>query len=155
MIFDAFTGLALLLGMQAANAENRLDSHAHLSALEVRSHQQWMEGELAELSRLMVPEFRLVVMNGNVERREDVVGTPGIDREPSPLSVRSLAVQPDDIIVRDDTAIVISTMNIDASVRGRPLNPLMRVLSVYTRREGGWSLQARSITPVLRPQPGS
>lgn len=155
MVVDALFGFAILLGMQTAHVEDEVDIHAHLGSLEVRSHEQWMARDTAGLSRLMVPEFRLVVMNGAVERLEDVIGTPGVERGAPPLSVRSLAVQPDDVIVRDNTGIVVSTMTIDATVRGRPLNPHMRVLSVYTRRDNGWRLQARSITPVLRPQPGS
>lgn len=146
------SGLALFIALQASASQSGVADHTALRALEISSHQRWLAGDLAELSRIMSPEFRFVVMNGAVERREDVIGPRDGRKGPPALSTRSIAVHPDEIIVQNDTAIVISTMNIDATVNGRPLSPLMRVLSVFTRSGNEWKLLARSITPVRQRQ---
>jgi hypothetical protein len=98
---------------------------------------------------LMAGEFHFVVMNGAVETREQVVCCPYTGA--GPLRVRSLRVEPQSFALRGDVAVVISLMHLDATARGQPVPPRMRVLSIYTR-DGpipGWTLTARSITPIL------
>ena len=145
----AMPALALLAGVTAFVAASESPEHARLRALEVVSHQQWLARDVGALSRIMDDEFHFVVMNGAVEARADILGARETERAaPSPLVVRGITVHPEKTIVRADTGIVISTMHIDASVRGRPLPPRMRVLTVFTRSGGDWTLLARSITPI-------
>ena len=124
-----------------------------LASIEAASHQSWHLGDTDALARLMAPEFHFVVMNGAIETRAEILGEGphSAGRGPSALQVRNLHVEPDRVVIRGTTGTVISTLHIEATVRGRPLPPQMRVLSVYVREDGGWKLLARSITPVLRP----
>jgi uncharacterized protein DUF4440 len=123
---------------------------ANLRALETASHQQWLERDIDALSQIMDDDFHLVVMNGAVESRVDVLGDEEAGRAPlpSPLVVRSISIDPEEVYVRTDTGIVISTMHIDASVRDRALPPQMRVMSVFSYNGEDWTLLARSITPI-------
>lgn len=144
--------LPALLCLAAQGPEWGDAEQAGLAALEIRSHDSWREGDRAALAGLMAEEYRFVAMNGAVERREWVVGAERGEGRPA-VELRRLDVRPDEVVVRGDTAIVLSRMEIDASVAGRPLEPSMRVLSVWVRDGGGWRLLARSITPSP-PGPG-
>lgn len=138
---------AVALGLLAQPAAGSTADEAHLSALEVQSHQDWLARDAGALAAIMHLDFRLVAMNGALETRPHVLGT-GERQATSPLVVREVRVVPEQVIVQGDTAVVISVMDIDASVRDRALPPRMRVQSVFVRGEGGWSLLARSITPI-------
>jgi ketosteroid isomerase-like protein len=131
------------------------DPKDELFAIERESHQQWLRSDLAALDALMADSFRFVAMNGAVESKAMVIGNdPAVPQAPRPLRIESLVVEPDELHTHGDTAVVISTMRIDGTVRGRPLPPEMRVLSVFQRDgSGGWKLIARSITPRLAPPP--
>jgi hypothetical protein len=150
MAMPAASMFALLAGASALVAASEDPEHARLKALEVESHQQWLARDVGALSRLMDDAFRFVAMNGAVESRAHVLGAGGTGSAapPSPMTVRSITVHPEEIVVRADTGIVISTIHIDASVRGRPLPPRMRVLTVFTRNGEDWTLLARSVTPI-------
>lgn len=137
---------AVALGTAPAAA----DVSGEVTALELESHRLWQEGDLEGLGALLDSDYRFVAMNGAVEARDHVLGASG---RPRAIEVRSLVVTPDEAVMHDDLAILLSTMEIDASVAGRPLPPRMRVLSVYRREGGGWRLAARSITPILQPPP--
>ena len=147
--------LALLLTQATPVAVADQDAaRTKLAKIEAASHQSWLERDLDALRRLMAPEFHFVVMNGELETRAQILGE-GADvsvRRPSPLKVHRLAVEPQQVLIRGTTATVISIMEIDAAVRGRPLPPRMRVLSVFSREDNeDWKLVARSITPILQP----
>jgi ketosteroid isomerase-like protein len=120
-----------------------------LFAIEVDSHEQWLNGNVSILDELMAEEFHFVVMNGAVETKEQVVCCPYTGA--GPLRVQGLRVEPETFALRGDVAIVISLMYLDAMARGQPVLPRMRVLSIFTKDEGGsgWTLTARSITPIL------
>ncbi len=135
----------------ATVAPPHVAEHAQLAAIEAASHQSWHRGDIAALAKLMAPEFHFVVMNGAVETRAEVLGEGPYSepRGPSPLQVRSLHVEPEQVVIRGPTAAVISTLNIDATARGRQLPSHMRILSVFAREDGSWKLFARSITPIL------
>jgi hypothetical protein len=95
-------------------------------------------------------------MNGAVETRAEVIGSdPSVPRAPRVLQIRSLTVEPEQFYLRDGVAVVISLMHLDASIRGNTVPNRHRVLSIFTRGEGqdGWTLTARSITPLLMPPP--
>ena len=136
-----------------AAAPQQTAEREQLAAIEAASHQSWHLGDTDALARLMAPEFHFVVMNGAVETRAEILGEgpDSAGRTPSPLQVRSLRAEPDRVVIRGTTGAVISTLHLDATVRGRPLPPQMRVLSVFVREDGAWKLLARSITPLLRP----
>ena len=155
MALPAASALALLAGITAF-AASESPEHARLRALEVASHQQWLARDVGALSRIMDDEFHFVAMNGAVEDRAHILGARETERAapPSPLTVRGITVHPEEIVVRADTGIVISTMHIDASVGGRPLPPRMRVLTVFTRSGEDWTLLARSITPIQQRPAG-
>lgn len=126
-----------------------------LMDLEVRSHEQWRKGDRAALDALMSDDFHFVVMNGAIETKEEVVGTPGAAPQPGPLRVSSLRVEPERVLLRGDTAVVISLLHLEATVQSRPLPDRMRILSVFTTTadDPDWRLTARSITPILAPPP--
>lgn len=150
MIFAIF-----LLAQPApvAVASQQTAEHEQLAAIEAASHQSWHLGDTDALAQLMAPEFHFVVMNGAIETRAEILGEGpySAGRTPSPLKVRDLHVEPDRVVIRGTTGAVISTLHIDATVRGRPLPSQMRILSVFVREDDGWKLLARSITPLLRP----
>lgn len=134
------------------------DSAALKQALmdtEVRSHQRWHRGDIAALDALMAQDFRFVVMNGAVEKKEEVVGTADGPPQPGPLRVAALHVEPEEVLLRGNTAVVISLLHLDATVHGRPLPQRMRILSIFTITDDDpeWRLTARSITPILTPPP--
>ena len=137
---------ALAFGTAPAAADVR----GEVTALEIDSHRLWQQGDLEGLGALLDSDYRFVAMNGAVEARDHVLGAGG---RPRAVEVRSLVVTPDEAVIQDDLAILLSTMEIDASVAGRPLPPRMRVLSVYRGEGGRWWLAARSITPILQPPP--
>lgn len=145
---------ALFAGSATVAAQSADEIRSTLFEVEVESHQRWLDGDVAALDALMAEEFHFVVMNGAVESKAKVVGGPYTGE--GPLRVQSLRVQPETFAVRGNVATVISLMHIDATARGRPVPPRMRVLSIYTREEGqtNWKLTARSITPILAP-PGT
>jgi hypothetical protein len=148
------TLLAVALGSAGAGAQQVDAIRDSLFALEAESHQQWLRGETAALESLMDEEFLFVAMNGAVETKDDVVRGPSAGRTgPRPLHVSSLRAEPQRVVVRGTAAVVISLLHIDATIRGRPLPELMRVLSVFTRGDEneGWVLTARSITPIVSP----
>ncbi len=153
MAIDLFVAL-LLTQAAPASAPDDDTARTELAELEAASHQSWLERDHDALRAVMAPEFHFVVMNGALETRAEILGE-GMDvsaRGPSPLSVRRVTVQPQQVMIRGTTATVISIMDIDASVRGRPLPPRMRVLSVFSREDDdNWMLLARSITPILQP----
>lgn len=122
-----------------------------LFAVEAESHQRWLDGNIAALDELMAEEFHFVVMNGAVETKADVVGSPYTGE--GPLRIRNLRVEPETFALRGNVATVISVLHLDATARGQPVAPRMRILSIFTRAEGGtdWKLTARSITPILAP----
>ena len=64
-----FLPLALLAAAAPAAADDRAD----LLAIEAESHDQWLRGDTAALAELMAEEYRFVVMNGAVERRDQLV----------------------------------------------------------------------------------
>ena len=137
----------------AAAAPQPTAEREQLAAIEAASHQSWHRGDTEALAELMAPEFHFVVMNGALETRAEILGEGPFseNRRPSPLQVRNLHVDPEQVVIRGTTAAVISTLQIDATVRGRQLPSQMRILSVFTREDGSWKLLARSITPMLGP----
>jgi ketosteroid isomerase-like protein len=149
--------LALLACFSRVEAQAIEEIRSTLFAIEVESHEQWLNGNVSFLDELMAEEFHFVVMNGAVETREQVVCCPYTGA--GPLRVQTMRVEPETFALRGNVAIVISLMYLDATARGPPVLPRMRVLSVFTRDEGGpgWALTARSITPILAPpaDPGS
>lgn len=142
---------AVVLCPVPAAAQSTGETQEALFALEAKSHQQWLEGNVAALDELMADEFHLVVMNGAVEAKAHVVGSPYSGK--GALRIQSLQVEPETFVLRGDVAIVISVLHLDGTARGQRLAPRMRVLSVFTRDDGpaGWKLTARSITPILAP----
>jgi ketosteroid isomerase-like protein len=151
------TTLALLACFSRAEGQSIEELRSTLFAIEVESHEQWLNGNVSVLDALMADEFHFVVMNGAVETKEQVVCCPYTGA--GPLRVHAMRVEPETFALRGDVAIVISLMHLDATARGQPVLPRMRVLSIFTRNEGGpaWTLTARSITPILAPpgDPGS
>jgi ketosteroid isomerase-like protein len=144
---------ALLACFSPAEGQSAQEIRSTLFALEVESHQQWLEGNVSALAELMAEEFHFVVMNGAVETRAEVVAWPYTGE--GPLRVRSLRVEPETFELRGNVAIVISLLHLDATARGQPVPPRMRILSIFTRDEGQtkWKLTARSITPILPLRP--
>lgn len=144
--------VGLFVCLSRAEGQSMEEIQSTLFAIEVESHQQWLNGNVSALDELMAQEFHFVVMNGAVESKEQIVCCPYTGA--GPLRIQSLRVEPETFALRGDVAIVISVMYLDATARGQPLLPRMRVLSVFTRDEGnsGWTLTARSITPVLAPK---
>ena len=139
----------------ALTSPNRGDGEAEvreaLMALEQASHQSWLEGDAAALDRVMAEGFHFVAMNGALETKEQIVGGAGEDR-PRVLEVESLRVEPEKVILHDDTAVVVSLLHLEASVAGRRLPNRMRILSVFDQGEGEeWRVIARSITPIPVP----
>jgi hypothetical protein len=114
---------------------------------------QWLRGDVAALDELMAESFHFVAMNGPVETKAEVVGSDGAAPAPRPLRIERLEVEPDNLLLDDGTAAVLSLLHIDASVAGRRLPERMRILSVFVRdgADGPWRLFARSITPILAP----
>ena len=153
MVPMAFALFLLAQPAPVAVAPQPAAEREQLAAIEAASHQSWHRGDTEALARLMAPDFHFVVMNGAVETRAEILGEgpSAAGRAPSALQVRNLRVEPDRVVIRGTTAAVISTLHIDATARGRPLPPQMRVLSVFVREDGAWKLLARSITPLLRP----
>ncbi|GAA4861055.1 nuclear transport factor 2 family protein [Luteimonas vadosa] len=149
--------LLSVLPLSASSQEATGESRERLIATERESHQQWLRADLAALDALMAPDFHFVVMNGAVESKADVVGSdlpPEDILRTRPLQVASLRVEPEKVFVRGETAIVISLLHIEATVRERPIPERMRILSVYSRTQEDpeWRLTARSITPIqVRP----
>jgi hypothetical protein len=147
----------LLVALSAPAAAQLSAEEEKLASIEAESHQNWHRGDTHALAELMAPQFRFVVMNGAVETRAEVLGARELSapRAPSPLEVRSLRVEPEQVAIQGPTAAVISTLHIDAAARGRQLPPQMRILSVFVREGGSWKLFARSVTPILGagPQP--
>jgi ketosteroid isomerase-like protein len=141
------------MAASAAVAHAATDAPHELVELERASHERWLVGDLAALDALMSSHFRFVAMNGAVETKEEIVGTgEGEVRAPRALQVTTLRVEPEEVLEHGDTAVVISMMHIEATVRGRPVPERMRILSVFQRRQSeGWALIARSITPLLAP----
>jgi ketosteroid isomerase-like protein len=151
-LYSAILIAAALLAFQSqAAGQTTEEVRSTLFAIEAESHRQWLEGNVAALDVLMAEEFHFVVMNGAVETKAEVVGAPYTGE--GPLRVRSLHVEPETFALRDDVAIVISLLHLDATARGQPVLPRMRILSVFTRAEDPtvWKLTARSITPILAP----
>lgn len=153
--FGALSLLAML-PFAASSQEVSEEVRERLMAIEVESHQQWWRADLPALDELMAADFHFVVMNGALETKEDVVGSdlaPEEILENRPLQVASLRVEPEKVFVREQTAVVVSLLNIEATVRERPIPGRMRILSVYSRTQDdpAWRLTARSITPILAP----
>lgn len=143
------TRLALaLVPLAIGTAPAAADVRGEIAALEIESHRMWQQGDFEGLGTLLDSDYRFVAMNGAVEARDHVLGAGG---RPRAVEVRSLVVTPDEAVMHDDLAILLSTMEIDATVAGRLLPPRMRVLSVYRGDGDGWRLMARSITPILQP----
>ena len=142
---------SLLVSLSPVAGQPTEQLQSALYAIEVASHQRWLEGDLAALDELMADEFHFVVMNGAVETKAEVISAPYSGE--GALRVQSLRVEPEMFALRGNVAVVISILHLDATVRGRPLAPRMRVLSVFTEDEGpvGWRLTARSITPIVAP----
>lgn len=147
----ASAAIAVVACFSQAAGQSTEEIQSALFAIEVRSHQQWLEGDLAALTELMADEFHFVVMNGAVETRAQVVAAPYSGE--GPLRIASLRVEPETFALRGNVAVVIGVLHMDATVRGQRLAPRMRILSIYTRDDGpiGWKLTARSITPILAP----
>lgn len=146
--------LAILPCVGVGVADAASDVQQTLMDLERDSHQRWLDGDIAALNTLMADGFHFVVMNGSLETKEEVVGAgeyaPPKQRR---LQVRSMRVDPEKVVMHRDVAVVFSVLHIDASARGRTVAPRMRILSVFQSADGaeGWSLIARSITPILAP----
>lgn len=121
--------------------------------LESESHQRWFERDLEALDRIFGEDSHLVVMSGVVETRAQIIGSGTSENSrPNALEVRSLRTEPEEVLLDGDTAVVISTVHLDATFRGQPLGyDRMRVMSVFKENEGGWRLMARSMTPVRGP----
>jgi ketosteroid isomerase-like protein len=152
--FPMFLAISVLM-QQTSGAPDRALAmeREQLAAIEAASHQSWHRGDTDALAELMAPEFHFVVMNGALETRAEILGEDirPEDRVPSPLQVRNLRVEPERVLIRGATAAVISILHIDATARGRQVPPQMRILSVFTREGEGWTLLARSITPMQQP----
>jgi ketosteroid isomerase-like protein len=151
----AFLPSAPLFGSSESTESDR----QALMALEPESHQRWLEGDVAALDALMWEEFHFIAMNGALETKNMFVGGGGeaAGHQPRVLQISELRVEPEEVLFRGETAVVISLLHIDATVRGRRLPDQMRILSVFTRaeEEPGWRLMARSITPILAPPPAA
>jgi hypothetical protein len=143
-----------LLGLSSLAAQSLEETREDLFGIERASHQQWLVSDRAALARLMGRDFHFVAMNGAVETRADVVGEAGGPaRAARPLQVSRLEVEPERFALSGNVAVVVSRMEIEATVQGRPIPQRMTVLSVFQRDESarGWTLLARSITPILAP----
>jgi hypothetical protein len=163
----SFFPLILLIGLLPASAQTSDSAEGispderaaiveELEALEIASHQWWFESNLEALDALMMGDFYFIAMNGAVETKSEVIGTgsEGEARAPRPLQIAELRVEPETVVVRDGEAVVISTLHIRATVRGRPIPERHRIMSVFLRQGEAWRLFARSITPILAP-PGA
>ncbi len=129
-----------------ANAER-----SALIALERESHHWWLEGNTEALTELFAEDYRFVAPNGAVEDKAWVTGTdPDSVRM---LQVESMRMEPEEVILSGNRAIVLGVIEMKATVAGRPAPERLRVLSVFERSdaEADWRLAARSTTPVRRP----
>jgi hypothetical protein len=151
----ALTVILITLGCVHRPPESPSDTRRVLMDLERDSHQRWLERDLSALDGLMAPEFHFVVMNGTLEPKELILGSGPSSDSPGTraLQVSSLSIEPEEVLLRGGTAVVIGRMSIDATVAGRALPNQMRVLSVFVRDEPQerWQLMARSITPIMVP----
>jgi parallel beta-helix repeat protein len=153
LMASSINGAGAREGRGSAVSADADRASASLAALEVASHDWWLRGDLGRLDRLMMDEFHFIAMNGALEDKQEIVhgaGQPG-DLAPRALQVQSLSVEPEEVVLRDNEAIVVSLMHIRATVRGRPIPERMRVMSVFLREGDEWRLFARSITPILAP----
>ena len=137
-----------------AGQSEAADDRSALMKLERESHQWWFEQDAKALSKLMVDDYRFVAPNGTLETKAMILGTgQGPGGKPRALQVESLRVEPEEVVLRGDTAIVVSIIHMKATVGGRPAPGRLRVLSMFARESAQqeWHLAARSTTPILSP----
>jgi len=149
---DASSGLNSLHDESSEAGANPSDRERDaLMDLERRSHHWWLDGDAEALGKLMKDDYRFVAPNGAVETKAYVTGVdPDSVRM---LQVESMTVSPQEVVLGDNRAIVISVIEMDATVAGRPAPGRLRVLSVFEREDAdsAWRLAARSTTPVRTP----
>ncbi len=123
-----------------------------LIALERESHRWWHERNTEALAGLFAEDYRFVAPNGAVEDKAFVLaGTdPAVVRM---LQVESMRMDPEEVILSGNRAIVLGVIEMKATVAGRPADGRLRVLSVFERSDADaeWRLVARSTTPVRTP----
>lgn len=133
-------------------AEDEADTERKaLVDLERQSHQWWLDGDTEALAELMLGDYRFVAPNGVVETRDYVTGVdPASERV---LEVESLRMEPEEVMLRGNRAVVVGVIEMKATVFGRPAPGKLRVLSLFERAsaESDWRLAARSTTPIRTP----
>ncbi|MHA6289656.1 nuclear transport factor 2 family protein [Maricaulis sp. CAU 1757] len=130
----------------AVAAQNLTADEADLLALNERMMRQMIIERSPDLfERHAAENFRVLAPGGMFEDRDAVVaGLSGWDVTDITLSGQEL--------VRDgDLAIITARLDIDGTMRPVGRWGPLKVMSVWQRRDGTWSLVARSLTPCLPP----
>ena len=143
--------MMLCAGLSLAQVNDENADRSHLAKLERESHQWWLSRNTGALDKLMAEQFRFVAPNGALETKAMIVGAdPGVPRK---LQVDTLRMEPEEVIVRGNSAVVTGVIHMKATVGGRPAPGRLRVLSIFERESAqqDWRLIARSTTPMLGP----
>ena len=143
--------MMLCAGLSLAEVSDEEPDRRNLAKLERESHQWWLSRDTGALDKLMVEQYRFVAPNGALETKARIIGAdPSVPRV---LQIETLRMEPEEVIVRGNSAIVTGVIHMKATVGGRPAPGRLRVLSVFERgsAQQDWRLIARSTTPMLGP----
>ena len=144
LIFLYFCFGAVVLPAQSdANAN---DIHL-LQEIDRKIWKEYMLDHNTEpLREYSTDDYIFVASIGVLEYREQVLTTA------ANLDIESVRIKYDDVVLQNDTAVLIGTHEVKGKVLGHEIPGLMRFISVFTKVEDGWKLLAQSLTPVVDPR---
>jgi hypothetical protein len=137
--------LPLLLAAAIAAAPAALSEEARaLAELNERVLRAYvLDHDVRAYAELAHPAYKIVVAPGFVENREMVLSTA------SNIALRRFDMRTLSVDIVGDTALIVTGVEAEGAVAGRPFPPRLTMMHVYVREGGAWRLLGRSMTPVL------
>lgn len=90
------------------------------------------------------PDYRVVAPGGRVETKEMVV------EGAASVVATGLAISDEQVIVVDDTGVVIGKAMIDGEMQPVGKLPPMKFMAVFARQDGQWKAVSRALTPCMQ-----
>ncbi len=105
--------------------------------------QQILERSADLFQEVALEQFLVVAPGGRIENKDEA------SRGVNAWSADSIEVRDEQVILHDDTAVLVGRLRIHGEMRPVGALPPMKFMAVFVREEDRWRVLSRSLTPCF------
>jgi len=140
----------LLLAAATATASSPAKDGAVVAALDVAYQLAVKRNDAATMDRILHPNFRLILGNGRVVTREELLEESRSRRILYDIQDEEAGSQ--SVMIEGDTAIVTAKLRLKGTRSGEPFDRLLWFSDTYVRTAKGWRyLFGQASMPLQQP----